>query len=187
MRLPPSFRSGSSHPKHPTPLTSATERDHSNWLFNEILEKAKLKEEHQEMPVGKIFSKAFHRKKFKVAIISTSHGHGLHHPCTTENSVPGLPFPPSHSGGTKSVFPRKCPVLSICYTDYVDASQFCLLSKRSVPKISFREASVNFFLDLCFVFQHDQPNLSPLSCCSGTYLALIISHMALYQILCCER
>lgn len=48
-------------------------------------------------------------------------------------------------------------------------------------------ASVDFCLDLCFAFQHDQPHLPPLSCCSGTYLALIISDVALYQILCCER
>lgn len=51
----------------------------------------------------------------------------------------------------------------------------------------FWEASIGFCLDLCFVFQHDHPHLPPLFCCSGTYLAFIISHVALYQILYCER
>lgn len=49
--------------------------DQSTWLFNEILEKTKLKirvEEHQELTVDKTFSKVFHRQNFTVATISTS-------------------------------------------------------------------------------------------------------------------
>lgn len=83
-------------------LCTPLREDHSNSLFNEIAEKTKLKirhEEHQEMPVGKIFIKAFHRQNLRLLLSQLAMA--MDSTTLTPLKTQFQGSPPSHSDGTE--------------------------------------------------------------------------------------